>query len=86
MSRIFILRLRNSVSVVLEIKGKQHEDTAKHHAARGWVSAVNHWGRLGEWGFWFAVSRTHLVRGRRCEVLDILFQNLLTGGRSIAKC
>jgi len=48
----FIVRLRNSVNVVLEIKGKQHEDTdAKHQAAKRWVSAVNHWGRLGEWEF-----------------------------------
>ena len=48
----FIVRLRNSVNVVLEIKGKQHEDTdAKHQAAKRWVSAVNHWGRLGEWAF-----------------------------------
>jgi type III restriction enzyme len=48
----FIVRLRNGVNVVLEIKGKQHEDTnAKHQAARRWVSAVNHWGRLGEWDF-----------------------------------
>lgn len=48
----FIVRLRNSVNVVLEIKGKQHEDTdAKHQAAKRWVSAVNQWGRLGEWDF-----------------------------------
>jgi type III restriction enzyme len=48
----FIVRLRNSVNVITEIKGKQHEDTdAKHQAARRWVSAVNHWGRLGEWDF-----------------------------------
>ncbi|HXG48285.1 MAG TPA: DEAD/DEAH box helicase family protein [Methylomirabilota bacterium] len=48
----FIVRLRNSVQVVLEIKGKPHEDTdAKHQAARRWVSAVNHWGRLGVWDF-----------------------------------
>jgi len=49
---VFIVRLRNSVNVVLEIKGKQQEDTdAKHQAAKRWVSAVNHWGRLGEWDF-----------------------------------
>ena len=24
---------------------------AKHQAAKRWVSAVNHWGRLGEWDF-----------------------------------
>ncbi len=48
----FIVRLRNSVSVVTEIKGKSYEDTdAKHQAARRWVAAVNHWGRLGEWDF-----------------------------------
>jgi type III restriction enzyme len=48
----FIVRLRNAVNVVLEIKGKAHEDTdAKHQAARRWVSAVNHWAGLGEWDF-----------------------------------
>ncbi|MFN0316115.1 MAG: hypothetical protein ACKVQA_13890 [Burkholderiales bacterium] len=48
----FIVRLRNSVNLVLEIKGKQYEDTdAKHQAAKRWVSAVNHWGRLGRWEF-----------------------------------
>ena len=48
----FIVRLRNDVSVVLEIKGKSFEDTdAKHQAAKRWVSAVNHWGKLGEWKF-----------------------------------
>jgi type III restriction enzyme len=48
----FIVRLRNSMNVVLEIKGKQYEDTdAKHQAAKRWVSAVNHWGRLGQWDF-----------------------------------
>jgi hypothetical protein len=36
----------------LEIKGKAYEDTdAKHQAARRWISAVNYWGRLGEWDF-----------------------------------
>ena len=48
----FIVRLCNSLNVMLEIKGKQQEDTdAKHQAAKRWVSAVNHWGRLGEWDF-----------------------------------
>lgn len=48
----FIVRLRNGVNVVLEIKGKQFDDTdAKHQAAKRWVSAVNQWGRLGEWDF-----------------------------------
>jgi type III restriction enzyme len=48
----FIVRLRNGVNVVLEIKGKSYEDTdAKHQAARRWVAAVNNWGGLGEWDF-----------------------------------
>ena len=48
----FIVRLCNSLNVMLEIKGRQQEDTdAKHQAAKRWVSAVNHWGRLGEWDF-----------------------------------
>ena len=48
----FIVRLRNSVHVVLEIKGKLQEDTdAKNQAAKRWVSAVNFWGRLGDWDF-----------------------------------
>ena len=37
---------------MLEIKGQSHDDTeAKHQAAQRWVSAVNQWGRLGEWDF-----------------------------------
>jgi type III restriction enzyme len=36
----------------LEIKGKLQDDTdAKNQAAKRWVSAVNHWGGLGEWDF-----------------------------------
>lgn len=60
----FIVRLRNSVSVVLEIKGKQHEDTdAKHQAAKRWVSAVNHWGRLGEWDLMVCREPQRLSQG-----------------------
>jgi hypothetical protein len=41
--------------VVLEIKGKPLEDTdAKHQAAKRWVAAVNHWGRLVKGIFWCA--------------------------------
>ena len=48
----FIVRLRNGVNIVLEIKGYPNDDTdVKHQAAKRWVSAVNHWGRLGEWDF-----------------------------------
>src|SRR6266478_426569 len=48
----FLVKLKNGVTVILEIKGKSQEDTdAKHQAARRWVSAVNYWGRLGRWDF-----------------------------------
>jgi len=72
----FIVRLTNSVNVVLEIKGKPHEDTdAKHQAAKRWVAAVNHWGRLGEWDFLvcrepqrLAEALTGLVASRRGRI------------------
>jgi type III restriction enzyme len=48
----FLVRLANALTVILEVKGALRDDTdAKHQAARRWVSAVNHWGRLGEWDF-----------------------------------
>ncbi len=48
----FLVRLKNGVTLILEIKGQPHDDTdAKHQGARRWVTAVNHWGRLGVWDF-----------------------------------
>jgi len=48
----FIVRLTNGVTLVLEIKGYEDaQDLAKHQAAQRWVSAVNHWGELGQWAF-----------------------------------
>ena len=48
----FLVGLSNGLTVVLEIKGYQtDQDTAKHEAARRWVSAVNNWGQLGKWQF-----------------------------------
>lgn len=48
----FLVRLRTSVTVVLEIKGFEDDQTkAKHTAARRWVEAVNNWGQLGRWVF-----------------------------------
>ena len=48
----FIVRLRDGLSVVLEIKGAPDPDAdAKHQAAGRWIHAVNNWGRLGEWDF-----------------------------------
>ncbi|TLY37906.1 MAG: hypothetical protein E6K60_03030 [Nitrospirae bacterium] len=48
----FIIKLTNRINIILEIKGQSREETdAKHQAARRWISAVNHWGKLGVWEF-----------------------------------
>ena len=48
----FIVRLREGLSVVLEIKGAPHPGAdAKHQASCRWIDAVNNWGRLGDWDF-----------------------------------
>jgi type III restriction enzyme len=60
----FIVRLGNALNVVLEIKGKPHDDTdVKHQAARRWVATVNHWGRLGEWDFLVCREPQRLAEG-----------------------
>lgn len=47
-----LVRLANDVTLILEIKGKETEkDRTKHQAAKRWVSAVNNWGKLGQWDF-----------------------------------
>lgn len=48
----FIVKLAKGITVVLEIKGYDREDTeVKHQAAHRWVEAVNNWGKLGYWDF-----------------------------------
>lgn len=48
----FIIRLKNSLNLVLEIKGHEPDHTeAKHQACRRWIEAVNNWGKLGRWDF-----------------------------------
>ena len=48
----FLVRLSNGVTLVLEIKGFEDDQTkAKHTAANRWVEAVNNWGQLGGWAF-----------------------------------
>ena len=66
----FIVRLSNGVHVVVEIKGRSRDDTAaKHQAAQRWVTAVNHWGRLGEWDF-LVCREPQLLGLRLTEVLN----------------
>lgn len=48
----FIVRLKNKINLILEIKGyEDDQELAKYAGAKRWVSAVNNWGQLGEWGF-----------------------------------
>lgn len=48
----FIIKLRNELNLVLEIKGYEDNQTkAKHQGAHKWISAVNNWGKLGRWEF-----------------------------------
>jgi type III restriction enzyme len=48
----FIVRQRDSVNVVVEVKGEQYGDTdAKHQAAKRWTSAVNQLGPTWRMGF-----------------------------------
>ncbi|MDO9558742.1 MAG: DEAD/DEAH box helicase family protein [Syntrophales bacterium] len=48
----YLVRLRNGKTLILEMKGEEDDqDRQKYQAARRWVTAVNHWGRLGVWDF-----------------------------------
>jgi len=58
----FLVKLATDVTLILEVKGQPRDDTnAKHQAARRWVSAVNHWGRLGKWDFLVCRDPQHLA-------------------------
>ena len=58
----------NDLTLVLEIKGYEDDQTkAKHDAARRWVSAVNNWGKLGPWAF--HVCRNPQTLGKELEYL-----------------
>jgi len=62
----FLAMLINGSKLLIEVKGQAHEDTeAKHQAVKRWVSAVNNWGRLGQWDF--IVSRNPQALGTRIE-------------------
>lgn len=64
----FLVRLWNGVTLVLEIKRFEDDQTkAKHAAAARWVAAANNWGELGRWGF--HVCRDPQVLGREMEWL-----------------
>ncbi len=48
----FIVRLKNKVNLIVEIKGHETDrELAKYAGAERWVSAVNNWNELGQWDF-----------------------------------
>jgi type III restriction enzyme len=65
----FLVRLKNGMTLILEIKGfEDDQDKAKHAAARRWVSAANNWGQLGLWDF--HVCRDPQTLGRELAYLN----------------
>ena len=70
----FLVKLKNNVTLVLEIKGQEPAGTeAKHQAARRWVIAVKNWDKLGKWDFLVCRDPQQLseeIKGLiRCQVL-----------------
>lgn len=58
----FLVRLRNGVTLVLEVKGRETErDKAKRDALREWVEAVNADGRFGKWDWAVSYSPGDVV-------------------------
>jgi len=58
----FLVRLIDGRTALLEIKGYEDDQTqAKHQAAQRWVTAVNNWGKLGQWIFPRPCHNPHLL-------------------------
>jgi type III restriction enzyme len=67
----FLVKLINGTTLILELKGwEDNQDRAKEQAAQRWVSAVNHWGKLGKWKF--HVCRDPHLLGRELEFISDL--------------
>ena len=48
----FLIRLNDNLTIVLEVKGYEDEQTrAKHETVKRWCEAVSAWGELGVWTF-----------------------------------
>jgi type III restriction enzyme len=59
----FIVKLKNGVNLILEVKGLIDErEKAKFEAAKRWCSAVNNWGKMGIWAFHAANDPDHLQK------------------------
>jgi type III restriction enzyme len=59
----FIVKLKNGVSLILEVKGLVDDrEKAKFEAAKRWCSAVNNWGKMGAWQFHAAKDPDHVQK------------------------
>jgi len=48
----FLVKLKNGINLILEIKGFEDEQArAKHEAAKRWCGAVSDWGQMRKWKF-----------------------------------
>ncbi len=48
----FLVKLKNGITLILEIKGYEDEEArVKKDAALRWVKAVNNWGQMGKWAY-----------------------------------
>jgi len=48
----FLVKLKNGINLILEVKGFEDEQArAKHEAAKRWCEAVSDWGEMGKWRF-----------------------------------
>ena len=57
----FLVKLKNGLSLVLEVKGFEDEQSrAKHEAAKRWCTAVSAWGEMGKWEFVVCKNPTNL--------------------------
>lgn len=58
----FLVKLKNGITLILEIKGFEDEQArAKHEAAKRWCDAVSAWGEMGEWKFVICKDPTKLA-------------------------
>ena len=59
----FLVQLQSAVTLILEVKGfVSEQDEAKFQAAKRWVSAVNNWGRMGQWAFHVAKDPNQIAK------------------------
>jgi type III restriction enzyme len=64
----YLVRLKSGMNLILEPKGEEDDkDKAKFQAAQRWVTAVNNWGRLGQWDF-LVCRDMHRLPGMLAEV------------------